>query len=232
MILSGQWQVDAKKVSIYFFFFLFFIVGCFLLSDFLLSQESKQFLASLWDSFSGFLIQNGPVLFLAIAFLPALILPVSPLLALAGIWGESKGIILASALGSLSLVANCCWTYWFARVLGLKVVNRFICLMRKNPISIPEKAKDTNFFAWALVLRLTPGIPFIFGNYILGALKMPFHLYLLISAPILTISSFGYIFATAGLISGDFINFAGGAAIILCIFMFSKYILKMKKNAG
>jgi uncharacterized membrane protein YdjX (TVP38/TMEM64 family) len=118
-----------------------------------------------------------------------------------------------------------------ASVFGLNLINRFIRLLKKNPITIPEGSGNTNFFLWSLVLRLTPGIPFIFSNLILGAVKMPFHLYLLISIPILTCSSFGYIYATAGLIGGDFANLGGGLAIILCFFIAGRIILKKKKNA-
>ena len=89
----------------------------------------------------------------------------------------------------------------------------------------------STFFAWSLILRLTPGIPFIFSNIVLGALKMPFQLYIIISAPILTLSSFGYIYATAGIISGDFVYLGGGIAIILCFFIAGRIILKRRKNA-
>ena len=60
---------------------------------------------------------------------------------------------------------------------------------------------------------------------------MPFQLYIIISAPILTLSSFGYIYATAGIISGDFVYLGGGIAIILCFFIAGRIILKRRKNA-
>ena len=154
----------------------------------------------------------------------------SPLLALAGVWGESHGVLIASICGSFALTANCCCTYWAARIFGLKVINKFIFLFRKKPISIPEDVKQSNFLVWSLVMRLTPGIPFIFTNIILGALKMPFQSYILISVPILTLSSFGYIYATAGIISGNYVNFGGGIAIILGFFIVGRFILKRRKK--
>lgn len=222
--------MDFKKVTLYLCLLLPLLLGFYFSSE-LLGHDSKQYVVKIWDSFSEFLITNGPLLFLAVAVLPALILPVSPLLALAGIWGESHGVLFASLCGTLALIANCCWTYWVARIFGIKVINRFISLFRKKPISIPEDAKMSTFFAWSLILRLTPGIPFIFSNIILGALKMPFQLYIIISAPILTLSSFGYIYATAGIISGDFVSLGGGIAIILCFFIAGRIILKRRKNA-
>ena len=228
---SRSWKVDAKKITVYFSLFFVILIICFFLTDFFLSSKNKEFLFAFWTYFSEILVENGLLLFLAIVFLPALILPVSPLLALAGIWGESNGILTACVLGALCLTANCCWTYWIARLFGLNLVNRFILLLRKKPITIPEGSGNPNFFLWSLILRLTPGIPFIFSNLILGALKMPFHLYLFISTPILTCSSFGYIYTTAGLISGDFVNLGAGIAIILCFFIAGKVVLKKNKNA-
>ena len=223
--------MDAKKIILYFSLFLVLLLSLFFLIDYFLSSKNKEFLFAFWTSFSDVLVKNGPLLFLAIVFLPALILPVTPLLALAGIWGELNGILLASVLGTLSLTANCCWTYWLARLFGLNLVNRFVLLLRKKPIIIPEGSGNTNFFLYSLILRLTPGIPFIFSNFILGALKMPFHMYLIISIPILACSSFGYIYTTAGLISGDFGNLGAGIAIILCFFIAGKVVLKKRKNA-
>ena len=223
--------MDAKKIILYFSLFLVLLLTFFFLIDYFLSSKNKEFLYAFWTSFSDVLVKNGPLLFLAIVFLPALILPVTPLLALAGIWGELNGILLASVLGTLSLTANCCWTYWLARLFGLNLVNRFVLLLRKKPIIIPEGSGNTNFFLYSLILRLTPGIPFIFSNFILGALKMPFHMYLIISIPILACSSFGYIYTTAGLISGDFVNLGAGVAIILCFFIAGKVVIKKRKNA-
>ena len=143
--------MDAKKTTIYFSLFFAFLISCFFITDLFLCSQCKEFLSALWTYFSNTLTDNGFLLFLAIAFLPALILPVTPLLALAGIWGESNGILLSSVLGTLCLITNCCWTYWVARVFGLNLVNRFVGLLKRNPIKIPEGSGNTNFFLWSLV---------------------------------------------------------------------------------
>ena len=46
-----------------------------------------EWLGILWGEFSAILINNGFILF-SIIILPAFVLPVSPLLAFAGIWGN------------------------------------------------------------------------------------------------------------------------------------------------
>ena len=219
--------METKKVTLYFALVLLFATVLTYLSG-QLGQDSVKYISKLWGSFSGLLISNGLLLFIGIAVLPALILPVSPLLALAGIWGETHGVLIASIYGTFALVVNSCWTYWIARIFGIKVINRLISFIRKKPILIPENGHRVNFFVWSLILRLTPGITFIFTNAILGALKMPFPSYIIISVPILGLSSFGYIYATAGIISGNFVNFGGGIAVILCFFIAGRLILKGK----
>lgn len=201
-----------------------------LFSENVLKPEHKILIYRMWDVFSNSLIENGPLLFVAIIVLPAFILPVSPLLAFAGIWGESQGLLFSASLGTLCLILNCCWTYWLARVCGLPFVNRLMRIFKIKPVNIPP-SENFNFVGWSLILRLTPGVPFIFSNYILGAIKMPFKHYLLISIPILTVSSFGYIYAAAGLISGSLINLGVGASLIIVVFLIGKVILKKKKHA-
>jgi len=199
-------------------------------SDSFFKSEHKIFIYKIWDTFSNVLIENGPLLFVAIIILPAFILPVSPLLAFAGIWGESQSLLLSASLGTLSLSLNCCWTYWLARICGMSFVNRLMGLFKIKPVKIPQ-SENINFVNWSLILRLTPGIPFIFSNYILGAIKMPFYQYLLISVPILAVSSFGYIFAAAGLISGNLLNLFAGLSLIVVVIVVGKVIIKKKKNA-
>ena len=199
-------------------------------SDSFLKSEHKIFIYKTWDTFSNVLTKNGPLLFVSIIVLPAFILPVSPLLAFAGIWGESQSLLLSASLGTLSLSLNCCWTYWLARICGISFVNRLMGLFKIEPVKIPRR-EHFNFVSWSLILRLTPGIPFIFSNYILGAIKMPFYLYLLVSVPILAVSSFGYIYAAAGLISGNLSNLAAGISLIVVVFVVGKVIINKKKNA-
>lgn len=187
-------------------------------------------LSILWDEFSVILLNNGFLLFSSIVILPAFVLPVSPLLAFAGIWGETNGTLEAAIFSSIALSLNCVWTYWLARLCGLKVVNKFYFFWKKRKFN-DIKNNDTSFWELSLILRLTPGIPFIFTNYILGALKMPIIPYLLVSIPVLSVTSFGYTIATAGIISGNFKYLGGGVALLLSIYLISKIFLKKKTNA-
>ena len=221
--------MDAKKVALYFSFVLLFVLA----SIPLVSYWTKQ--SGIYYGFMEFVfwISHYKRTFAFLSYrIPSCINITRFPLACPG-WnlGESHGILFAATCGTLALVANCFWTYWVARIFGLTVINRFILFLRKKPLMIPEDGKNSNYLVWSLVMRLTPGIPFIFTNTTLGALKMPFKLYTLVSVPILTLSSFGYIYATAGIIGGNFVHFGSGIAIILCFFIVGRLILKKRKNA-
>ena len=189
-----------------------------------------EWLGILWGEFSAILINNGFILFSSIIILPAFVLPVSPFLAFAGIWGETNGTLEAAIFSSTALSLNCVWTYWLARLCGLKVVNKFYFFWKKRKFN-DIKNSHTSFWELALILRLTPGIPFIFTNYILGAIKMPLIPYLLVSIPVLSVTSLGYTIATAGIISGNFKYLGGGVALLLGIYLISKIFLKKKTDA-
>ena len=118
-----------------------------------------------------------------------------------------------------------------ARILGAKFKKKFNFFTKKIASKIPKQTSK-NILGWALILRLTPGIPFIFSNYILGAIKMPFISYLAVSVPILTATASGYILTTSGIISGDLSTLGGGIAFLVGIILFGKYILNKSKYAN
>ena len=108
----------------------------------------------LWGEFSAILINNGFLLFSSIVILPAFVLPVSPLLAFAGIWGETNGTLEATILRSIALSLNCVWTYWLARLCGLKVVTNFTFLEKENLMIL--KNSHSSFWELALILLDLP----------------------------------------------------------------------------
>ena len=60
---------------------------------------------------------------------------------------------------------------------------------------------------------------------------MPLIPYLLVSIPVLSVTSLGYTIATAGIISGNFKYLGGGVALLLGIYLISKIFLKKKTDA-
>ena len=190
-------------------------------------EETILYLSKLWDIFKTFLLSNGFWLFVSLAILPGFILPCAPLLILAGIWGTESGIAYACLYSVLALITNLIWTYWFAYGPGSKLVNK---ILKKFGHQIP-KLPSKNLIQWATILRLTPGVPFIFSNYILGLLKMPFFKYLLVSVPIITITDCGFILASAGIFGGGWKYIWSGISILIVIIVAGRLLASQKKHA-
>jgi uncharacterized membrane protein YdjX (TVP38/TMEM64 family) len=199
-------------------------------------EEGEKMLGKQWVVFEGFVLANGFWLFCAIAVLPAFILPVSPLLILAGKWGGEHSPWLACLYSVIAIAVNLGWTYWFARKPGKKLVK---WVLSKTKHKLPDEQPE-NLHQWALILRLTPGVPFIFTNYILGILKMPFRSYLLISLPILSITSCGYVLIFAGFFGGEKVEQSAerwgyalaGASLVVAMTLLGRLILRKKTHAN
>jgi uncharacterized membrane protein YdjX (TVP38/TMEM64 family) len=189
-------------------------------------DDFRLWLENFWAHTKDTLSSNGPFLFLSIAVLPGLILPVAPLLGLAGLWGGENGPWLSCFYCSLALFANLSWTYWLARGPARGLLKK---LLGKSRFRLPESPPD-NMIEWALILRLTPGVPFIFTNYGLGLVGMKFHTYLAVSLPILSFTACGYVLAFAGFFGGEWKYLWSGACIIAVTLLLGRFALKRKRN--
>ena len=188
-------------------------------------EAARLWLVEAWQSTKSILVEHGPLLFLAIAILPGLVLPVAPLLGLAGLWGGDNGPWISCLYCSIALFANLCWTYWLARGPARGLLEK---LVAKSRFRLP-KDPPQNMLEWALILRLTPGVPFIFTNYGLGLIGMKFSLYLTISLPILAFTACGYVLAFAGIFGGEWKYLWTGASIIAVMILLGRFALKRRK---
>ena len=224
-------EITGKKLLYLVLFVLSLFAIIFILYESFLAiagEDGKQMLDEGWLTFESFLLENGFWLFCAIAILPGLILPVAPFLTLAGIWGGEHGPWLSCLYCTIALTFNLVWTYWFARKPGRALIEK---ILSKTKYELPEKPTE-NLAQWALVLRLTPGVPFIFTNYGLGLLKMPFLTYLLVSIPVLAFTGCGYVLAFAGIFGGNWTYLWGGASMIVVVSLLGRIFLKRKKDAN
>lgn len=213
-LISGVLLVFALLIISYF---IFIRIG---------GESAQAWLHHSWVTIKYALTENGLLLFLAVAILPGFVLPVAPLLGLAGLWGGENGPWLSCFYCTVSLFANLCWTYWFARgpARGLLVK-----LLSRTRFHLPKNTPK-NMLEWAIILRLTPGVPFIFTNYGLGLLRMSFHQYLLISLPILTFTACGYVLAFAGIFGGEWKYLWTGTCIIIITILLGRFALNKKKS--
>lgn len=154
-------------------------------------------LKEVWTSTEAYLKRNPWALFLALVILPGLPVPTSVLLLTAGVvWREYP--IMACLLCLLALALNLSWTYWLAAFPARRVVEK---ILAATEFKVPELPRGDHL-KLILVMRLTPGIPLFFQNYLLGFLRAPFWLYLPISILCTGIIGCGVVLSGAGLADG------------------------------
>jgi len=213
ILLGGVLVIIAVLFLLYF---AFISIG---------GEEAKKWMENNWEHFQVLLSENGPLLFLSIAILPGFVLPVAPLLGFAGIWGGENGPILSCIYCTIALLTNLCWTYWLAKGPARNIIQKFLS---KSRFQLPDSPPE-NMTEWALILRLTPGVPFIFSNYGLGLIGMNFVSYLLISVPIISITACGYVLAFAGLFGGEWKYLWSGGCIIAISVIIGRLVIKKKR---
>ena len=150
-----------------------------------------------WGLMEAYLEKSPWVLFAALVVLPGLPVPTSLLLLTAGVVWKNQPL-MACGLCLLALALNFSWTYWLAAGPARRLVEK---MLAATAIQIPELPRGDHL-KLILVMRLTPGIPLFFQNYLLGFLRAPFWLYLLISTLTIGVIGSGVVLSGAGLADG------------------------------
>jgi uncharacterized membrane protein YdjX (TVP38/TMEM64 family) len=167
-------------------------------------------LKEIWRVTEEFLKRHPMVLFLALVILPGLPVPTSALLLTAGVVWRDRPVI-ACGLCLLALALNLSWTYWLAAGPARRVVEK---LLRASEVQIPDLPRGDHL-KLILVLKLTPGIPLFFQNYLLGFLHAPFRLYLLISMLGNGLIGTGIVLSGAGISDGRLMPALTGLSLIV-----------------
>ena len=155
-------------------------------------------LKGMWQSVEAYLKANPYVLFWTIVFIPGLPVPTSFLLVMAGaVWKDQP--IIACLICILAMLLNLSWTYWLAAGPARRLVEK---LLAATSIKIPDLPRGDHL-KLILVMRLTPGLPFFFQNYVLGFLRPPFLLYLSISILCSGVVGTGIVLISAGAADGN-----------------------------
>ncbi|HBE22683.1 MAG TPA: hypothetical protein DDW21_04430 [Verrucomicrobiales bacterium] len=165
------------------------------------------------------LCQAHPVLlFLAIAILPGMGFPASPLLIAAGVaWG---GGLRACSLAISASAINMTWTYFLATGIGKPLLLR---LFGKR-LQKWEAPQGKNLYLITAALRLTPGIPFFLQNYALGIMGIPFLPYILMSIPLSGIYMIGFVVSGGAILSGNIAQALAGMGLILLVTLLLRFI--------
>ena len=157
----------------------------------------------------------GPVgFFAAMAVLPTVGVPMTFFAIPAGEAFAARlglGGVIAVALAVLAF--NLALTYWAARYALRPVLTG---LLKRYGYSVPRVTPD-NALAVTLLMRLTPGPPYVVQGYVLGIAEVPFGLYMIASwlcqAPYLV----GFIVFGQGLLKGNFMLAAKGIGVLVVV---------------
>ncbi len=166
-------------------------------------------LKGVWLGVNAYLVKNPSSLFWALVFLPGLPIPTSALLFTAGVvWRQQP--VMACFLCLLAMLLNLAWTYWLAAKPARGLVKK---LLASASIQIPELPRGDHL-KLILVMRLTPGFPFFFQNYLLGFMRAPFILYLSVSMLCSGIVGTGVVLSGVGLADGKLMPAISGISLI------------------
>ncbi|MFP6887312.1 MAG: VTT domain-containing protein [Opitutales bacterium] len=195
--------------------------------------DAEHWMEHAWGEVRKFLLANGIWLFAAIAILPGFVLPVSPLLLVAGSWAGEGGVVVACCYSIIAITINLTWTYFLARGPGQPIIES---ILNKTKYDIPKPSKRDEL-SWVLVFRLVPGIPFCITNYALGIMRVPPCLYFLVSVPILALHAVGYTLIGAAIfgppeevMNGDWKYAVIGVSILLAIAILARLFMGEKET--
>ena len=134
-----------------------------------------EWLSHVWSAFLNLVGNANPAcLFLAVAVLPLVGIPASPLLIAVGIrLGTATGMVFVGA----AYLINFCAGYWMARSWFRAPLGRWL---ERRGQSIPKvgAADETQFI---VLVRITPGPPLFMQTYVLGFAQVGFVRYLVLS---------------------------------------------------
>ncbi len=173
-------------------------------------------------------LRERPILlFSATAILPGLGLPVSPFLIALGAVGIPRYGILPTCLGAFVAIVLCMiWNYWVASSL----FRRFFGRMAASKQHLIPRGDTGNFLVFAILFRITPGMPLVVQNYTLGFLRMPFGKYLLVSAGTHAVYTPAYVISGGALIEGNWVLLL--IAVVVIVLVAALTMLVRKKLEG
>ncbi|MFP4167105.1 MAG: hypothetical protein ACLFUF_08105 [Opitutales bacterium] len=176
----------------------------------------------LWEQSRSFLEDHTWVLVLAVATLPGLGAPISPLLVLLGaIIGPRYGLPTACAIGIAAHSICSVWTY----AVAAGPLRRFLLktLLKNRTLPNPNRRNALHI---AIVVRITPFLPYALQNIMLGVLQIPFRLYLITSIPLQSLYTIGFVVTGGAIFKGR----TGLALTALLLILVLVLVTRMLRN--
>jgi uncharacterized membrane protein YdjX (TVP38/TMEM64 family) len=165
----------------------------------------------------------GPVTyFTAMALLPAAGFPMMAFTLTAGpTFGAQLGLGGVLVASSISIGASLIITYWLARRWLRPPLEKLVTRAGyKIPVVEPADQAEVT-----LLLRITPGPPFFFQNYLLGLAGISFRTYFFVSWPLLMLQTAGFVIFGESLAAGKGRQALLGISVIVAV-MLGVHILR------
>jgi uncharacterized membrane protein YdjX (TVP38/TMEM64 family) len=169
------------------------------------------------------------LMFLAIALLPLVGVPASPLLIAAGVrMGTARGFALALA----GLIVNFTLGYWLSRRWLRVPMARWLT---RRGYSIPKLAAADEI-PFILLFRVTPGMPLVIQNYLLGLAEVNFRRYLVISVAVQSVYALGFVWLGQSLQQSSawklLLGVSALVALGLVIALFRRWLARRRSGAA
>ena len=196
------------------------IVGAFAVYLLWIANPDPDYWRQLFHQSLAFLKANPWALLAAVATLPGIGFPISPLLLLFGVvLAPRYGMPTACALGILAQSFCTTWTYLLASGPLRDVLRRVVARRRELP-----QLNESNALRLGLILRITPGIPYALQNVVLGILGMRLRPYLLVSIPITALWTTGFIITGGALFEGRAGLALAGALLLVALVLATRML--------
>lgn len=174
-----------------------------------------------------FLEAHPFALLFALATLPGIGFPISPLLILTGIViGGHYGLPSACVAGIIAQSICTIWTYLLAAGPLRGFLSSFISQKRELP-----ELTETNALRLALILRITPGIPYALQNIVLGVIGMQLRTYLLVSIPITALWTIAFIITGGAIFEGRAGLAISGFLLLIVLILITRMLRNRTKDS-
>lgn len=167
-----------------------------------------------------FLEAHPLALIAALAILPGLGFPLSPMLILfAVVMGPRFGIPTTCAIAIAATSFCSIWSYALASGPLRNILKKYVLKDR----ALPELS-DRSALRVGLIIRITPGIPYPLQNVVLGVMGMRFKTYLLASLPVQALYTIGFIVTGGAIFEGHTGLAITGALLLVAVILITRML--------
>ncbi len=145
----------------------------------------------------------------------------TPLYLVAGpTYGSSMGVVMSCVIILCASTLNMIWTYFVAAGVLHKYVEKVLNYLNYG---FPQ-IKGQEHVQMILIMRVTPGIPFVVQNYLLGLAKVRFGAYLPISIVVQGGYLVGFVVTSGAIYDGDIGLVIGGICALVAAVIFTNLL--------